>query len=810
MPQLNKTIRSAAFLLLLSFIFYYPVIFQGKTFYAFDTLLTYLPWSSIAGEFRSQNPLITDPVNVFYPTQSFFRACLESKHLCFWNPLNFCGVPTSPPSNPLTFLFHLLFSHTTAHDLFLWVSMIGAGLFTYFYLKKIGLSHLPSLFGGVAWMFHGYVMVWFEFENIPTLAHTLPATLFFLECWLKSRRGLHFFLLSGAVAYAVSSHYAHGLIYQFLFIGIYFIYRYIQMCVNARDYRLVRLRNLWLLFAALFTVLCISAPFLYSHIALLGDDNQQRPAYTFHELYRQTGQVHGRYLATLIYPDFFGSPARNKSFPPHTSPQPYNNYNELCIYSGIVSLFLVIAAVFSWKKRKHTMFFLLTAIVTLSMAMGSFLYYPLATFVPGLNLSTPTRILFLFGFSMCILAAIGADVLSRNDHGKKVTILTGWLILSAITGVIFLLVRTEPGIKIMAESLPWMAWHESKSFLEQHFSISSPIIREPLALVGISLISMIAILYSRRESSRRIFLFLALIILSYDLMTFGRIYNTLSPKDLAFPETPAIGFLKKQPTPFRVATFGPFMHNGLAPLGIEEIGGYSSFYTQRYGQYLYLSQQGREAGMSTSFSRWTSLNRFGSPLLDLINTKYLLVPPSISIEKSGLVLSYKGEINIYENKKAFERIFFVPKAQVYPDKQAAYTALGEYTRDDFTREVILESPPPMEFQQANRDVHEIRVEIGPVTYGHDRIEIEIATDQKGFMVISDSYHPEWRAEVNGEKTEIMQANYIMQAVPLEAGKHRVVLTFHTFQEQMLKIAALGWILLVTLVTAIFWKSRKNT
>jgi len=266
MQRLNPTIRSAAFIILLSIVFYFPVPFQGRTFYAFDNLLTYLPWASIVGEFEPHNSLITDPINVFYPDQSFFRKCLQDGHLCFWNPLNFCGAPTSPPLNPLTVLLHLVFPQTTAHDLFLWIHMIGAGLFTFFYLLRIGLSRLPALIGGVAWMFHGYVMVWFEFENIPTLALALPAILFFLECWLKNRRNHYFYLLSGAVAYSISSHYAHGLIYQFLFVAVYFIYRLTQMHVKRPAYHLVRLRNLWLLGPALVTVLFISAPFLYRHL----------------------------------------------------------------------------------------------------------------------------------------------------------------------------------------------------------------------------------------------------------------------------------------------------------------------------------------------------------------------------------------------------------------------------------------------------------------------------------------------------------------------------------------------------------------
>lgn len=127
MPKLSKTMSVAGIILVLSFIFISSVIFQGETLYAFDTLLTYLPWSSLVGDARANNQLTTDPVNVLYPSQSLFRSCIASSRLCFRNPMNFCGLPVSPPANPLLFLLHLVFSHTTAHVIFLWLNLIGAG-----------------------------------------------------------------------------------------------------------------------------------------------------------------------------------------------------------------------------------------------------------------------------------------------------------------------------------------------------------------------------------------------------------------------------------------------------------------------------------------------------------------------------------------------------------------------------------------------------------------------------------------------------------------------------------------------------------
>jgi hypothetical protein len=690
-----------------------------------------------------------------------------------------------------------VFIQTTVHDLFLWLNLIGAGLFTYFYLRRLGLNEIPSLIGGVAWMFHGYVMVWFEFENIPTLAMALPATLFFLETWLQTRRLRYFFLFSAAIAYAISSHFAHILIYQALFIGIYFSYRYVQLRIESKGYRLIQLRHSLLIFSAVMAVLCTSAPFLYKNFVLLGDGSQ-RSAYTFDELYRQTGQLHGRYLATLIFPDFFGSPVTHNAFTPRTAPQPYNNYNELCIYSGIMTLFLIIAAAFNWRKRKHTLFFLATAVVTISIAMGSLLYYPLVKVIPGLNLSTPTRILYLFGFSMSILAGFGAEALSRINGQNKWQILCGWCLLSIIAIGVLLLVGTEHGIRAMSVNLPWMEEHKAKLFLQHHFSFASPAIREPLLLVSISMITMVSVLFNRKAASRQLFLFLALLVLSYDLMTFGRAYNTLSQKSLAFPKTPAIDFLKKQTPPFRVVTFGPFMHNALSPFGIEDIGGYASFYPERYGQYIRLSQNGKQIDIPSRFSRWVSFKKFGSPLLNLINAKYLLVHPSVIIEKSDLAIVYRGEINIYENKNVIERVFFVPAADICPDRQSAYNKLSEYTTDDFKKKVILESSPITSIHKGDGDNVRAQSIIQSVVYGHDRIEIKATTDRNGFIVISDNFHPEWRGEVNGQEAEILRANYIMRAIPVQTGEQRIVLNFKTQQKLMVHLAAVGWALLAGL------------
>jgi len=492
------------FIFILTIVFFHPVIFQGKTFYAFDTLLRYLPWSSYAPpDFRANNPLITDPVNIFYPFKYFFKACINSKTLCFWKDYNFCGTIANPPTHPAELFFYLIFPQSIAHDLLLWFHLLGTGLFMFLYLKEIGLKSFPALIGGISWMFNGYVMVWFEFENVILLAPSFVASLYFFERWIKTRTTFHSLCLTGAIGFSISTGYAHLLIYQFIFLFLYFVCRYFLMERGRADFKKIGRQELSGLILAILLVICISSSFLINNLSVLHDGFQRRE-FSFKDIWLQTGELSEHYLTTLLFPDFFGSPAgENISFTPRIKgAQPYNNYNELCIYSGIVPLLLMLVCLPWLKRRKFALFYFFTAIITLSMAMGSILYYPMARFVPGLNLSTPTRILYIFGFSMSVLAGIGADILTSAEDKKKWIIVLLWSLVAGTAISLSLFVQTEAGIRWAVNPANLSDWTRFHGAFQKHFALLSPIIFEPLCLILISCLSLTSVLFFRKTVQR--------------------------------------------------------------------------------------------------------------------------------------------------------------------------------------------------------------------------------------------------------------------------------------------------------------------
>jgi hypothetical protein len=122
---------------------------------------------------------------------------------------------------------------------------------------------------------------------------------------------------------------------------------------------------------------------------------------------------------------------------------------------------------------------------------------------------------------------------------------TLWSLLTAFAILIALYVQTDEGIRWAGTTMSWGDWDQRRALLRPHFDILSLPILKPLLLVMLTFYLLMGALFARERHRKNTFLFLSLIILAYDLISFGLIYNTASPKRLAYPQTEAIRFLKK-------------------------------------------------------------------------------------------------------------------------------------------------------------------------------------------------------------------------------------------------------------------------
>ncbi|OGV55706.1 MAG: hypothetical protein A2017_03230 [Lentisphaerae bacterium GWF2_44_16] len=781
-----------------AFLFFFPVFFSGKTFYPFDNLLYSLPWKNLVPGYTPLNMLINDAINDFYISHKFMKYCYEHNILPFWNNFLFCGnlAGTHTYTSPVFFVLFYIFPVTYAHDILLFIHLIATGAFTYFYLRQIGLKGPASLLGAVAWMFNGYAMTWFEVEYLPVMSGLLAASLLFIERWLVRKTLLSWLGIVISIALTVGASYANSLYFQLIFTGVYFLYRAFVGEMPGITLQKVKsfFRTALLFGLALLTAFLLSLNFFVLHLEHYREN--QRGEIRYEELSDRYAKVYPEYLITMLYPDFFGNPAFKFILTPaEKDKNPYNNYSELCIYSGVLSVFLAAAAIIYARRRRHVTFYGICALVILLMAMGSPLYYPLWRFLPGLDFANPTRCLYIFGFCVSMLAALGMDVLDRRENISRKMLAGVWFFILAVAVALAVSAQFRCVVNFVL-SCRYNAepFEKAKAYL----SLSSYSIFHPLVLVIISFFLLLIVLFMKNSKTRQFFLFLISIPLIYDLMSFSMNFNSLIPREMEYPSTPAIEFLKRDKALFRCMTFnGIVMDNALLPFNIEDIGGYSSVFSRRYADYIFISQMTPGTTLPGKYNYYIIFKNWKSPLLDIINMKYVLLPKAADIGDDKFKLVYDGEMRIFENKGAFDRIFFVPEYLFCASKNDTLKHLRNFSAEDFRRRVILEDMP---LPPGKTSYPDLGCDIVVQSYMPGHIVFSANAGADGFLVISDGYDSAWKAEIDGKEEKILRANYIMKALRISPGAHRIELHYRPWPLIIgIYISVAGWILILALV-----------
>jgi hypothetical protein len=68
-------------------------------------------------------------------------------------------------------------------------------------------------------------------------------------------------------------------------------------------------------------------------------------------------------------------------------------------------------------------------------------------------------------------------------------------------------------------------------------------------------------------------------------------------------------------------------------------------------------------------------------------------------------------------------------------------------------------------------------DVGIEAYDMNRVTLSSRGDGEHFLVLSDQYHPGWRAYVDGEETAVYAVNGVLRGVVVPAGEHSVVFLF---------------------------------
>jgi len=388
-----------------------------------------------------------------------------------------------------------------------------------------------------------------------------------------------------------------------------------------------------------------------------------------------------------------------------------------------------------------TPFFAALALLAVVLSVGGKtplfrLFYLL---VPGFTLfRDQERIIYLFAFAASLLAGSGASYFARLNAGKAIRLRPLGIGVSVALG----------SSAALALALLYLGRRAPATF------DPSGTLAPGLAFYLTATCASAAVLYLRRRTDRvRLFGALVLGVVVADLFAVNLGNNLSAANPDPGPRlAPVVAALRPTPEDFRVRAESDdvFPPNYAAVWGLPTIGGDTPFALQRVSDLLYAE--------NAEWRRW-----------QVLNVKYFLSrkPPFEGVEP----LLESGNIKVYRVVYSLPRAWAVRDVQVAagPADALARVLAPAYHPGDTA---VLEEPPSLgPFVKGERP--DVRI----VSYSPQRVELTARGDGNAILVLADTYYPGWRAFLDSAPTKLYRANYVVRAIELPPGEHRVEFVF---------------------------------
>jgi hypothetical protein len=792
-------------LALLVGVFFWRLVLLGQVLVPADLLGVHFPWQAYNPPgFRVTNLYASDVIDSQVPARAVAVDLLRSGQLPLWDPYTSAGRPlgTMPVyalSFPLNFLLVLLpldlgFSYLAAARL-----LIAAfGMFAF--LRQLRVQNVAATVGAVAFAFNGFLVVWLNATAGVTLS-VAPWVLWAGERLVRRPSAGRVLLLGLAVAALISGGFLQVAIYVLYSLAAYLLFRVAVEAWPTRCWRRA-LGKLALGGLAILAGIALMAPQLLSFY-----DQLQLTSYDEGRAGLESGMGHEQLYGLVRYliPDYYGRPATTGSF---------EVYPEHAGYVGVLPLFLTALAVgFAGRRHKTVWFFAFLGLVAIGMVYGA-PFNRLLVRLPALNLSSSLRLRAVVALCVAVLAAFGLDSLAREgSRGAPPRVIGVLALVLALQAAV--IVGTEhywgpggAGAGAFADSL----WPLLESGQTDHVQVEQFLRYLLWALSGLALL----IAGAKGLISRRAVGLAALLLLVFDLLSWGMTYYRPVDREGVFPQTPGIAFLQSAPGVFRVTGLDDALPpNTPGVYRLQDIAGHDPLAPDRYREFLVRVDPDARFGVRGTIMRLSSASAdLSSPLLDLANVQYVVAPPLREgerheerplVQDGAFVPVYSGpDLAIYENTDVLPRCYTVRRAEVVPDPEAILERLASGEVDP--REVVLleEEPPALLSGQPGVEGGG-RAEI--VTYAANRVVVEVETEEPVLLVLSDVHYPGWEARVDGRPTHVYRANYLFRAVFVPRGSHAVEYLFRP--RPFVVGQAVRVVVGAALVGALVWERRRR-
>jgi hypothetical protein len=603
-------------------LFLSPALLTGRFLSPADLLFGWQPWAAARppGWSGPSNGLLSDSVLQFEPWLVYSAARLHAGALPLWNPDNMLGAPfignmQSAVFYPLNWPY-LLWPDGSMLALRAWLKLFVAALGMYLLARQVvRVGPVGAAVAAATFTFGGFLIAW--------LLYPLTGAVIWLP-WLWWATGrlmaqpgvravavlalvVALTLLAGQPEMAFHMTAATGLLALFL----------AWQATPRRAGPLLGRLGLWaaaFLLGALLAAIQI-LPFLeyLAHSAALAGRSGSEPAQFWLPFY----------LAwTAISPDLFGNPAHGTWW------DTWTNYNEANSYSGIVPLVLAPFAFLAPDRRQRALaaFLLAGSIVAAGVVYHWPVVFDMVTALPLLHQAANQRLLVVIECALGILAALGVCGLRARLPAWRGRLILGlglWMGVLLAVGIGVPLLLAHSFFRLPPDGPAVTVWQAALARGAALVLVSS-------ALVG----GIIALWGARPRIARALLVALPLLLVA-DLWQARIDYTpTVAPGEY-FPPTAATRFLQQQPGPFRTVAGGWLLPPTTNLVyGLADLRGYDAVEPRTYHDLAVALDPSIYQGAGGGFKPF---NVIQSPLIDLLNVRYVLAPPGTDPNPTALV-----------------------------------------------------------------------------------------------------------------------------------------------------------------------------
>jgi hypothetical protein len=689
-----------------------------------------------------------DLSHMFLHWLRFAVSSIQRGQLPLWNPYLFSGVPFV--ANPQPALFYpptwlaLLMPITSALGWMIVLHVWLAGVGTYAWLRSEGASTAGALFGATVFAFSGYffVRVYAGHLGVITTGAWLPLVLWVYRRAVE-RRSLKLAVVGGLpVGLSILAGHTASFIYVALGLvacAAFCTWDRWRAGRPAAGRAVAAALPLAWAGVMLLVGLALAAVQLLPMVELaMHSARQATPSYDFAARFSWPPG----YLLTLLVPNFFGEPA-------HTGYWGDGIYDEFIFYVGVLPLLLALVGLRMRHRLTPFLFALGLGALLLAFGQHGILHALFYRFVPLFRVTrAPARAGFLFTLAAAALAGLAVTVLQSSPREERTRLLAPlqWPpVLAIATGALALVVAGFVGFALGREANPAAGrlWHQAN--------------RTALFLFLFLLAAGLLAAWRDATPHRTRLWLLALGLAVLDLWTFGSgVVQVVDVPESAYWRIVAQAV--SDPQAARVLPWGlnDFDQNDGMPFRLRSVFGYDPLVLQRYEEFI----GSRPDPQARTY--------------DLLNTGYVVTTAPLEFPDEDQATSLRllfeeSGVYVYERPTALPGAWVAPQIEVADDAET----LARIHAPDFDPRAtaFVESALACEGTEPG-EAGEVEI----LRYEGNRIEARV-WGGGGLLVFSEVEYPGWRATVDGDPARLVRADYLLRALCVPAGEHRVVLVY---------------------------------